>query len=60
MVVGESWILEAKVRFLPPRPNMEDDAAGMVLRLALKTRFSDKGMGFDSSVFRQQIAVDTK
>ena len=32
---------------------MEDDAGGMVRRLALKTRFSQKGMGFDSSVFRQ-------
>ena len=31
---------------------MEDDAGGMVRRLALKTRFSQKGMGFDSSVFR--------
>ena len=34
-------------------PNKEDDAGGMVRRLALKTRFSQKGMGFDSSVFRQ-------
>ncbi len=33
--------------------NMEDNAGGMVRRLALKTRFSQKGMGFDSSVFRQ-------
>jgi len=31
---------------------MEDNAGGMVRRLALKTRFSQKGMGFDSSVFR--------
>lgn len=35
---------------------MESNAAGMVLRRALKTRFSDKGMGFDSSAFRQQFA----
>jgi hypothetical protein len=34
---------------------MESNAAGLVLRLALKTRFSDKGMGFDSSAFRQTM-----
>ena len=28
-----------------PAPNMEDNAAGMVLRLALKTRFSEMGWG---------------
>ena len=31
----------------------EGNAVGMVPRLALKTRFSDKGMEFDSSAFRQ-------
>jgi hypothetical protein len=34
---------------------MESNAGGMVRRRALKTRFSDKGMGFDSSAFRQQF-----
>ncbi len=29
-----------KVRVLGPLPNMESNAAGLVLRLALKTRFS--------------------
>jgi len=32
--------------------NMGGNAAGMVLRLALKTRFSVMGMGFDSSAAR--------
>jgi len=31
---------------------MGGNAAGMVLRLALKTRFSVMGMGFDSSAAR--------
>ncbi len=35
---------------------MESNAGGMVRRLALKTRFSDKGMGFDSSALRQDNA----
>ena len=34
---------------------MEGNAAGMVLRLALKTRFSRRGMEFDSSAFRQAM-----
>ena len=37
---------------------MESNAAGMVWRLALKTRFSDKGMGFDSSAFRQILTFE--
>jgi len=32
---------------------MGSNAAGLVLRLALKTRFSVMGMGFDSSATRQ-------
>jgi hypothetical protein len=35
---------------------MESNAGGMVRRRALKTRFSDKGMGFDSSALRQSNA----
>ncbi len=35
---------------------MESNAGGMVRRRALKTRFSDKGMGFDSSALRQDNA----
>ena len=31
MVVDESWILEAQVRFLPPRPNKENIMAIFVV-----------------------------
>jgi hypothetical protein len=34
------------------------NAAGLVLRLALKTRFSVMGMGFDSSATRQVTTVE--
>jgi len=37
---------------------MGSNAAGLVLRLALKTRFSVMGMGFDSSAARQVTTVE--
>ena len=37
----------------------EDDAVALVPRLALKTRFSQNGMGFDSSVFRQTCILNS-
>jgi hypothetical protein len=39
---------------------MGGNAAGMVLRLALKTRFSVMGMGFDSSAARQFLGAVMK
>ena len=35
--------------------HMESNAAGLVLRLALKTRFSVMGLGFDSSATRHNF-----
>ena len=44
----------SEVRALAVEPvTMEGNAVGMVPRLALKTRFCQKRMEFDSSAFRQ-------
>ena len=46
MVAQETLNLLVQVRFLYPLPrNMEDDAAGLVRRPALKTGFSEMGWG---------------
>ena len=44
-LLSKGRVLSVRVRARVPRVNLEDDAGGMVRRLALKTRFSEMGWG---------------
>ena len=44
-LLSKGRVLSVRVRARVPKVNLEDDAGGMVRRLALKTRFSEMGWG---------------
>ena len=44
-LLSKGRVLSVRVRARVPKVNLEDNAGGMVRRLALKTRFSEMGWG---------------